>query len=113
MEEKDLFIFKNLGETSHLMSSEDYQERFKAEYVQLLMRTEKLENMLIKWNAGLLDFEPATPRNVLQLQLNYMKGYLGQLKIRAEIEGIDIDFVVYTDSKINKDKTAEPVVKEI
>ena len=45
-------------------------------------------NLIIKMEAGKLDFEPKCPRNVLKYQENCMIQYLNQLEIRAEYEGI-------------------------
>lgn len=47
-----------LKDTIELMNSSDYKDRFKAEYQQVKIRHEKLHKMLVKWDAGTLDFEP-------------------------------------------------------
>ena len=47
-----------LKDTVELMNSEDFKERFKAEYYQLLIRLDSLISMLIKWENNMLDFEP-------------------------------------------------------
>ena len=52
----------NLKDTIEMMRSEDYKQRFKAEYYQLKIRTEKLKAMLDKWDAGELSFKPTCPR---------------------------------------------------
>lgn len=82
-----------LNDTVEMMNSEDYKERFKAEYVQLKIRYDKLHKMLIKRAAKTLDFEPTCPVNILTEQKNYMANYLRVLEIRAEIEGIDLSGV--------------------
>ena len=41
-----------LKDTTTLMVSSDYKERFKAEYYQLKIRLEKLKCMLQKWDKG-------------------------------------------------------------
>ena len=46
-----------LKDTIELMNSEDYRERFKAEYYQVKIRYEKLNKMIIKCEAGNLKFE--------------------------------------------------------
>lgn len=79
-----------LKDTIELMNSEDYKDRFRAEYVQLKIRCTKLRQMIIKYEAKTLDFEPSCPINVLKTQLFNMNNYLDQLEIRAQIEGIDI-----------------------
>ncbi len=80
-----------LKDTVDLMVSEDYKERFKAEYLQAKIRYEKLNNMLIKYEAGTLDFTPSCSKEVLEDQLYYMNEYLRTLRIRAEIENIDLE----------------------
>ena len=80
-----------LKDTIEMMNSEDYKERFKAEYFQTKIRYEKLNNMLIKYEAGTLNFAPSCSKEVLEDQLYYMDEYLRTLKIRAEIEKIDLN----------------------
>ena len=77
-----------LKETVGLMNSSDYKARFKAEYLQTKIRYDKLDKMLIKHEAGVLDFTPNCPIEILENQLYYMKQYLDTLRIRAEIEKI-------------------------
>ena len=73
------------------MTSEDYKERFKAEYLQLKIRVEGLRKMLIKWDAGKLDLTPLCPRATYLTQKRYMEEYLNQLEVRAEIEEIELE----------------------
>ena len=80
-----------LKDTVSLMTSEDYKDRFKAEYFQTKIRYEKLNNMLIKYEAGTLDFMPTCPIEKLEDQLYYMNEYLRTLKVRAEIENIELE----------------------
>ena len=84
-------IEMELKDTVDLMVSEDYKERFKAEYLQAKIRYEKLNNMLIKYEAGTLGFEPTCPKEILEDQLYYMNEYLRTLRIRAEIENINLE----------------------
>lgn len=79
-----------LVETVNLMNSTDYKERFKAEYYQTKIRYDKLHKMLIKYEAGTLEFEPICNLNLLTQQANYMGNYLRILEIRAEIEQIEL-----------------------
>ena len=79
-----------LPQTALGMISNDYKERFKAEYYQAKIRHDKLRNMLVKNEAGTLGFEPSCPIAVLDDQLYYMNEYLKSLEIRAEIEGIEL-----------------------
>lgn len=79
-----------LIDTVEMMNSEDYKERFKAEYYQLLLRLDGLIGMLIKWENGMLDFEPKCQKETLENQVIFMQGYLSTLRLRAEIEGIEL-----------------------
>lgn len=79
-----------LKDTVELMSSSDYKDRFKAEYLQTKIRYNKLHQMLVKIDAKTLDFEPACPKTVFMEQKRYMGEYLRVLETRAEIEGIDL-----------------------
>ena len=80
-----------LAETIELMQSEDFKERFKAEYWQTKIRHDKLAEMLKKYIAGTLDFEPKCTETLLDYQLSVMERYLFMLEERAEIEGIDLN----------------------
>lgn len=90
MEIKEKIVNWELGDTVELMNSVDYKERFKAEYLQVKIRIEKLENMLVKLDAGTLGFEPTCDKFILEDQLYYMREYFRVLRVRAEKEGIDI-----------------------
>ena len=80
----------NLKDTIELMNSENYQDRFKAEYQQTKIRYNKLHKMIVKYEAGKLDFEPKCPLELLQKQASYMGNYLKILEVRAEIEKINL-----------------------
>ena len=77
-----------LKDTIGMMQSEDYKERFKAEYQQNAIRFQKLRAMLEKWNKGELNFTPTCPRGVYNLQIRAMADYIAVLEARAAIEGI-------------------------
>ena len=79
-----------LKDTVEMMNSKDYKERFKAEYYQLFIRFDSLTSMLIKWEDNMLDFEPKCSKETLENQFIFMQGYLCILRLRAEIEGIDL-----------------------
>lgn len=82
-----------LNETIELMQSDDYKDRFRAEYYQTRIRFEKLTIMLDKYQLGTLSFEPSCPIDLLEEQRKYMLQYLRCLVIRAEIEGIKLQEV--------------------
>ena len=79
-----------LKETIEMMQSEDYKERFKAEYYQNVIRFQKLRAMLEKWDKGELSFTPTCPRGVYNLQIRAMADYIAVLEARAAIEGIEL-----------------------
>lgn len=71
--------------------NEDYKVRFVKEYNELKERYGKLHKMIVKAEAGTLDFEPDCPLDLLKQQAKAMGEYLHILEIRAEIERIDIN----------------------
>ena len=79
-----------LKDTVEMMNSEDFKERFKAEYYQLSIRLCSLTSMLIKWENNMLDFEPKCSKETLENQVIFMKGYVDILLLRSKIEGIDL-----------------------
>ena len=79
-----------LKDIIEMMNSEDYRERFKAEYYQAKIRYDKLDAMTVKYEAGTLNFEPSCPLEVLKEQKKYMGNYIRMLRIRAEIEKIEL-----------------------
>ena len=79
-----------LKDTIELMTSADYKDRFKAEYYQTKIRYDKLHKMIVKYEAGTLDFEPNCPLEVLKTQASSMGQYLYQLEVRAQIEKIEL-----------------------
>ena len=81
---------KELIDTALLMTSNDYKDRFLAEYYQLETRLTKLEKMVAAWDRGELSFVPTCPRATYDFQIRAMKDYLGILQIRAKMEGVEI-----------------------
>ena len=80
-----------LKDTIELMNSEDYKERFKAEYLQAKIRYDKLDAMTVKYEAGTLNFTPSCSLELLKEQKKYMGNYIRTLRIRAEIENIEFN----------------------
>ena len=80
-----------LNNTIEMMQSSDYKERFKAEYLQAKIRYDKLEAMTVKYEAGTLNFTPSCSLELLKEQKKHMGNYIRCLKIRAEIEKIDLN----------------------
>ena len=79
-----------LAPTAAMMCSEDYKERFKAEYYQTKIRSDKLHKMCVKYEAGTLDFTPTCSLELLTKQAAAMGNYLKCLEIRAQIEGVTL-----------------------
>ena len=83
--------------TKAMMTDSDYKTRLYAEYWQTKIRYDKLHRMLVKWEAGTLNFTPTCPKaslkSVIRLlteQASYMGNYLRILEVRAEIEGVTL-----------------------
>lgn len=79
-----------LKDTINGMCSEDYKERFKAEYWQTKIRYQKLHNMIVKYEAGTLNFEPSCTLELFKSQARNMGQYIYILEVRAEIEHIEL-----------------------
>lgn len=79
---------KDLRDTAEMMTSEDYKERFRAEYAQVGIRRQKLAAMLEKWDKGELNFIPTCPRSTYDMQIAAMTDYIAVLEARAVMEGI-------------------------
>lgn len=73
------------------MTSEDYKERFKAEYEQLKIRHISLMNMMGDWYRDKLTFNPKCPFSTYEMQSKVMREYLTILEMRAVMEGIELD----------------------
>lgn len=81
-----------LEDTSKLMTSEDYKERFIAEYVQAVIRLTRLGLLLNKVKNGEAPscFTPTCPISLLEEQFVTMLKYCKILKRRARIEKIEL-----------------------
>lgn len=77
-----------LDKTVELMLSDDYKDRFEAEYRQLVNRANKLRKMIRQYEKGELKFEPDSPIDILVWQLKTMDEYIYILKRRASYEKI-------------------------
>lgn len=85
-----------LKDTVQLMLSNDYKERFKAEYWQTKVRYERLKKNTTMLEAnGIKYMTPAkaldgTPFQLLRDQQRMMGEYLHTLELRAVIERIEL-----------------------
>lgn len=73
-----------LKDTIKLMESDDYKDRFKAEYYQVKIRKEKLQKMLYNKPFHSEDF-------YYYSQLDVMRAYMTLLEGMARKENIDLD----------------------
>lgn len=80
---------KDLKETVSLMTSDDYKERFLAEYYQLETRYLRLRKMYEKWDE--LPFKPTCPKSWYEKQLEVMFEYLLVLISRSVQEDISLE----------------------
>lgn len=99
----------NLRDTVNLMNSEDYKERFIAEYWQTKIRYEKLRAFNTRIEAAkklgyrdVLDTvklpQIKTPYDIFSAQQDAMAKYLHLLELRAVFEDIDLNFFDEGDS---------------
>lgn len=88
-----------LKQTINLMQSENYKERFLAEYWQTKIRYEKLKAFNNKIEAAIINCttepEHDCPLHLLQEQQAAMGKYLHMLELRAVIEKIDLNEVAF------------------
>ena len=79
-----------LRDTIEMMNSENYKERFKAEYYQVVIRYQKLKSMLDKLDNDQLEFTPTCPRSTYNMQIVAMIDYIAVLEARAVMEGVEL-----------------------
>lgn len=78
---------KNVDESDDIP---DYKKRMQTEYRELKERYDKLHNMIVKYEAGTLDFEPNCTIDILKNQKSAMGQYLYWLEVRAQIENVEL-----------------------
>lgn len=79
-----------IDEIVALLRSDDYKDRAKGEYYFVKDKYEKLHRMIIRREAGKLDFKPNCPMEQWKAQAAAMGAYLYQLEVKAEMEGIEL-----------------------
>lgn len=82
----------DLEQTVEGMLSDNYKERFIAEYQQVALRRDKLQAMVDKWDDPTVElgFTPTCPRSTYYLQLRSMNDYIAVLEARAVMEGVTL-----------------------
>jgi hypothetical protein len=81
-----------LYETCLLMKSNDFKDRFVAEFIQLDNRIRGLRKMLEKYKDGTLPFKPKSSYDNLFRQLVFMESYLEELGQRAVLGDINLSY---------------------
>ena len=72
------------------MKSNDFKDRFRAEYYQLKIRANRLKTMLKKYKNNTLPFKPNFTYELLFTQLVYMENYIIVLEERAKVKDIEL-----------------------
>ena len=81
-------MMTNAAESKVTTKEVTYKDRMREEYWFVKNKYDKLHKMLVKYEAGTLDFEPTCPIGLLYEQKHAMGEYLHCLEIRAEIEDV-------------------------
>lgn len=79
-----------LDDIVELRKSADWKERFKAEYYQMKIYCNELEEVICKYNNGTLEFNPAQSIEFFSKQLDAVKQYINILEERARLEKIEL-----------------------
>lgn len=77
-----------LKETVALMESNDFKDRFRAEYYQTKIRYENLHDRIDIYKTG--KYKPKCGIDLCEALEKVMKDYLFLLEVRAKIEGIKL-----------------------
>lgn len=80
-----------LKDTVTQMVSNDYKERFKAEYKQAVIRNRKLVKIIDDYYKNVLSFSLDCPIELLERQQSILFSYIEILSDRAGYEGINLD----------------------
>ena len=84
---------------------EDYKLRMVNEYKELKGKYDRLHRMLVKYDAGKLDFTPTCPIDLLRKQASIMGQYLYVLETRAVIERVSLNAGDSNDKTESNDTT--------
>lgn len=79
-----------LQESADWMFSDDYKQRFVAEYVQVAARLALLKRVLDNRDDREVEFETTCSRSALEDQASVMEDYAIVLQERADREGIEL-----------------------
>lgn len=88
-------IIPRYGMILKAIDANDYKTRAIGEYWFVKDKYEKLHKMIIRREAGKLDFTPNCTMEQWKAQASAMGQYLYQLELKACIEDIDLDSLYY------------------
>lgn len=98
--ESDNMISENKNEKVHAFteyvpeSNNSWKIRFQDEYRYVKNKYDNFHKMIVRYEAGTLDFTPNCNLELLKRQAKAMGEYLYILELRAEIEGVKLDETV-------------------
>lgn len=90
----------DLSNTIEGMLSSDWKARLQAEWAQLCIRMERLDNFRDAFRKDEINFVPKWDERLLCDQLRAMRTYRDCLLQYAKLEGIELDMNLYDDSYI-------------
>lgn len=79
-----------LTNTIDMMCSQEFKDRFIADFYQLKIRRGGLHNMLVTYRKGELSFKPKCRYELLPKQVIFMDAYIHILSEKATFEGIEL-----------------------
>lgn len=80
--------------------SSDWKKRLQAEWAQLCIRMDRLDNFRDALREDKIDFVPKWDERLLCDQLRAMRMYRDCLLSYARLEGVELDMTLYDDSYI-------------
>lgn len=83
--------YRKIFGAKHKVHIEPCKMRMIREYKELKLKADKLYSLLVKHEAGTLTFELTCPIELLEHQYDVMVEYIHILRVRAEIEGVDLN----------------------
>lgn len=86
---------------AELQQSDEYADRFRAEFWALSKRLTNIDGLLYRWRNGKLNHIPESSYSLMNKQLYAMQDYWHMLILRAEDEDIDL----YDDESFDEDKS--------
>lgn len=89
-----------LKDTVEDMLSDDWRRRLQAEWNQLNIRMEQLDNFRDRFRRDEIDFVPRYDERQLCDQLRAMRMYRDMLLGYSKLVGVELDQTIYDDSYI-------------